>query len=193
MFLVPTQTQAQEEPSLQVINGGIHTIPLKAIQDSDGDITPQNDFEIEPQNVVTLTTQGQDFHVIPSDGSIFAVKITDQQRQTTDVVFSPDDGRVSQDLAAKAYLLDIIVELDDDKYLYETVLAVLAPGQTINTQTIIQNFVEQFKQQPYDCSIRETTMTIMTTRKRNHQYVSSNQITKPVTRTKTEIALKALE
>ena len=86
-------------------------------------------------------TKAKDFHVIPSDGSIFAVKITDQQRQTTDVVFSPDDGRVSQDLEAKAYLLDIIVELDDDKYLYETVLAVLAPGQTINTQTIIQNFV----------------------------------------------------
>ena len=57
------------------------------------------------------------------------------------MVFSPDDGRVSQDLQPKAYLLDIIVELDDDKYLYETVLAVLAPGQTINTQTIIQNFV----------------------------------------------------
>ena len=33
------------------------------------------------------------------------------------------------------------MELDGDKYLYETVLAVLAPGQTINTQTIIQNFV----------------------------------------------------
>ena len=64
------------------------TYHFKAIQDSDGDISAQNDFEIEPQNVVTLTTQGQDFHVIPSDGSIFAVKITDQQRQTTDVVFS---------------------------------------------------------------------------------------------------------
>ena len=142
MFLVKADaTQQSDNPTLQVINGGIHNIPLKAIQDSDGDISAQNDFEIEPQNVVSLTTQGQDFHVIPSDGSIFAVKITDQQRQTTDVVFSPDDGRVSQDLQPKAYLLDIIVELDDDKYLYETVLAVLAPGQTINTQTIIQNFV----------------------------------------------------
>ena len=144
MFLVKaeaTSQQSNDVPTLQVINGGTHDIPLKAIQDSDGDISAQNDFEIEPQNVVSLTTQGQDFHVIPSDGSIFAVKITDQQRQTTDVVFSPDDGRVSQDLQPKAYLLDIIVELDDDKYLYETVLAVLAPGQTINTQTIIQNFV----------------------------------------------------
>ena len=138
MFLVPVQ--AQQHPSLQVINGGTHDIPLKAIQDSDGNIDTQNDFEIEPQNVVSLN-QGQDFHVIQSDGSIIAVKITDQERQTTDVVFSPDDGRVSQDLQPKAYLLDIIVELDDDKYLYETVLAVQAPGQTINTQTIIQNFV----------------------------------------------------
>ena len=128
----------------RVINGGIHDIPLKAIQDSDGNITPQNGFEIEPQNVITVDGS-QDFHVIPSEGSLFAVKITDQQRQTTDVVFSPADGRVSQDLAAKAYLLDIIVEMDnDDKYLYETVLAVLAPGQIlsqVNTQTIIQNFV----------------------------------------------------
>ena len=86
MFLVPVQ--AQEQPSLQVINGGTHDIPLKAIQRSDGDIETQNDFEIEPQNVVSVTSS-EDFHVIPSDGSIFAVKITDQQRKTTDVVFSP--------------------------------------------------------------------------------------------------------
>ena len=33
------------------------------------------------------------------------------------------------------------MELDDDKYLYETVLAVRAAGQTINVQNIIQNFV----------------------------------------------------
>ena len=102
MFLVKADaTQEQSDtPTLQVINGGIHDIPLKAIQDGDGDISAQNDFEIEPQNVVTVD-QSKDFHVIPSEGSIFAVKITDQQRQTTDVVFSPDDGRVSQDLAAK--------------------------------------------------------------------------------------------
>ena len=100
MFLVKADATQSDVPTLQVINGGTHDIPLKAIQDSDGDISAQNDFEIEPQNVVTVE-QSKDFHVIPSDGSIFAVKITDQQRQTTDVVFSPDDGRVSQDLASK--------------------------------------------------------------------------------------------
>ena len=157
MFLVKADATQSEDPTptLQVINGGIHDIPLKAIQDSDGDISAQNNFEIEPQNVVTVD-QSKDFHVIPSEGSLLAVKITDQQRQTTDVVFSPADGRISQDLEAKAYLLDIIVEMDnDDKYLYETVLAVRAAGQTINIQNIIQNFVrQQFKQQSYHRSIQ---------------------------------------
>ena len=144
MFLVPVR--AQEQPELVVSTGlnGLQEIPLKAIQDSDGEIDTQNDFEIEPQNIVTLA-KGADFHVLPAEGSVFAVKITDEQRQTTDVVFSPSDGRVSQDLASKAYLLDIIVEMDNgDKYLYETVLAILEPGQTlseVNTQNIIQNFV----------------------------------------------------
>ena len=102
MFLVKAEaTQSNDStPTLQVINGGTHDIPLKAIQDSNGDIRAQNDFEIEPQNVVTVD-QSKDFHVIPSEGSLFAVKITDQQRQTTDVVFSPDDGRVSQELGSK--------------------------------------------------------------------------------------------
>jgi hypothetical protein len=141
-ILLPTQTQAQETPSLQVINGGTHDVPLKAIQDSDGNIDPQNDFEIEPQNVITVDGS-KDFHAIPSEGSLFAIKITDEQRQTTDLQFFKTDGRVIQDLQSKAYLLDIIVLLDGDKYLYETVLAVLAPGQTlnqVNTQNIIQNF-----------------------------------------------------
>ena len=74
-----------------------------------------------------------------------AVKVTDEQRLTTDLQFSKTHGTVVQGLASKAYLLDIIVEMDNgDKYLYETVLAILRPGQTlnqINTQNIIQNFV----------------------------------------------------
>ena len=145
MFLVPVQASTQETPSLRVSTGlnGLQEIPLKAIQDSDGEIDTQNDFEIEPQNIVTLA-KGADFHVLPSEGSVFAVKITDEQRQTTDVVFSPSDGRVSQTLASKAYLLDIIVEMDNgDKYLYETVLAILEPGQTIN-QVNIQNIIQSF-------------------------------------------------
>ena len=78
-------------------------------------------------------------------GSVVAVKITDEATQTTDVVFSPTDGRVSQELTPKAYLLDVIIEMDNgDRYLYETVLAVLSPGQNlsqVNIQNIIQNFV----------------------------------------------------
>ena len=38
----------------------------------------------------------------------------------------------------------IVLMENGDKYLYETVLAVLAPGQTlqqVNVQNIIQNFV----------------------------------------------------
>ena len=144
MFLVPVQ--AQEQPSLAVSTGlnGLQEIPLKAIQIADGDIDTQNDFEIEPQNIVTLA-KGADFHVLPDQGSVFAIKITDEQRETTDMQFSQSDGRVTQALASKAYLLDIIVEMDNgDKYLYETVLAILEPGQTlnqVNTQNIIQNFV----------------------------------------------------
>ena len=138
--------QAQEQPSLAVSTelAGIQEIPLKAIQDSDGDIDTQNDFEIEPQNIVTLA-KNADFHVLPDQGSVFAIKITDEQRETTDMQFSQSDGRVKQTLASKAYLLDIIVEMDNgDKYLYETVLAILEPGQTlnqVNSQNIIQNFV----------------------------------------------------
>ena len=144
MFLVPVQ--AQEEPELVVSTGvnGLQELPLKAIKDSDGEINTQNDFEIEPQHVITVE-QGKDFHVLPSDGSIKAVKVTDEQRQTTDLQFSQADGRVTQNLQSKAYLLDVIVLMEnDDQFLYETVLAVLAPGQTINqvnVQNIIQNFV----------------------------------------------------
>ena len=79
MFLVPVQ--AQEEPELVVSTtlSGMQELPLKAIKDSDGDIDTQNDFEIEPQHVITVE-QGKDFHVLPSDGSIKAVKVTDEQR-----------------------------------------------------------------------------------------------------------------
>jgi hypothetical protein len=138
----PIQAQ-QDEPLLQVSNGGLHDLPLKAIQDSDGDIDTQNDFEIQPDDIVTVGQSSQ-FHVLPTQGAVEAVKITDEALQTTDLVFSSSTGRVSQSLAPKAYLLDVIVVMEnDDRYLYETVLAVLAPGQTlqqINTQ-IIQNFV----------------------------------------------------
>ena len=46
---------------------------------------------------------------------------------------------------------------NDDLFLYETVLAVLAPGQTINQvniQNIIQNFVSSTSEQPYHGSIQ---------------------------------------
>jgi hypothetical protein len=143
MFLVPVL--AQEQPELVVSTGlnGLQEIPLKAIQ-SDGEIDTQSDFEIEPQNILTLA-KGADFHVLPAEGSVFAIKITDEQRETTNIDFSQSDGRVSQNLASKAYLLDIVVLMDNnDKYLYETVLAILEPGQTlnqVNIQNIIQNFV----------------------------------------------------
>ena len=149
-MLVPASillpVQAQEEPELVVSTGvnGLQELPLKAIKDSSGDIENQNDFEIEPQHVITVE-QGKDFHVLPSDGSIKAVKVTDEQRLTTDLQFSQADGRVTQNLQSKAYLLDVIVLMEnDDQFLYETVLAVVEPGQTINQiniQNIIQNFV----------------------------------------------------
>lgn len=144
-ILVP-QVQAQEEPELIVSTtlGGSQDIPLKAIKDSDDNIDTQNDFEIEPQNVISVE-QGHDFHVVPSEGSLIAVKATNPQRITTDLEFSQADGRVTQNLASNPYLLDVIVEMDnDDRFLYETVLTVLAPGQTVNQvniQNIIQNFV----------------------------------------------------
>jgi hypothetical protein len=144
----PIPVQAQDDspitpPSLQVSNGGMHDLPLKAIQDSEGDIDTQNDFEIQPDDIVTVG-QSSAFHVLPNGGAVEAVKITDEALQTTDLDFSESTGRVAQTLAPKAYLLDVIVLMgNDDKYLYETVLAVLAPGQTlqqVNTQTI-QNSV----------------------------------------------------
>ena len=83
--------------------------------------------------------------MLPNGGAVEAVKITDEALQTTDLVFAPSTGKVSQSIAPKAYLLDIIVKMDnDDRYLYETMLVVLAPGQTlqqVNVQNIIQNFV----------------------------------------------------
>jgi hypothetical protein len=142
----PIQAQQDDSPSLQVSNGGLHDLPLKAIQDSDGDIETQKDFEIQPDDIITVG-QSADFHVLPNGGAVEAVKITDNALQTTDLDFSVSTGRVSQALAPKAYLLDIIVLMDnDDRYLYETVLAVLAPGQTlqqVNVQNIIQNFVSR--------------------------------------------------
>ncbi len=145
----PIPIQAQEDdspitpPSLQVSNGGLHDLPLKAIKHPDGEIDTQEDFEIQPDNIITVT-QSSDFHVLPNGGAVEAVKITDDALQTTDLVFSVSTGRVSQDLAPKAYLLDIIVLMEnDDRYLYETVMTVLAPGQTLN-QVNIQNIIQSF-------------------------------------------------
>jgi hypothetical protein len=149
LLVMPTQAQAttqESDPNLVIVSGdvGKQDIPLKAIQDSNGDIDTQNDFEIEPDDIVTIE-RGDDFHVLPNQGSIFAVKATDERLETVDLEFSQSDGRVKQDLQSKAYLLDVIVEMDnDDLFLYETILAVLAPGQDLNEdnrQDIIQNFV----------------------------------------------------
>ena len=144
MFLVPVQAQEDQRLVVSTSLGGSQDIPLKAIKDSDDNIDTQNDFEIEPQHVISVE-QGHDFHVVPSEGSLIAVKATNPQRITTDLEFSQADGRVTQNLPSNPYLLDVIVEMDnDDRFLYETVLAVLAPGQTINqvnVQNIIQNFV----------------------------------------------------
>lgn len=147
-LVFPIQAQQDDSPitppSLQVSNGGLHDLPLKAIQDSDGNIDAQNDFEIQPDNIVSVD-QSSDFHVLPNGGAVEAVKITDDALQTRDLVFSVSTGRVSQDLAPNAYLLDVIVLMENgDRYLYETVMAVLAPGQTfneVNIQNIIQSFV----------------------------------------------------
>ena len=125
--------QAQEDTSLVVSTtlGGSQDIPLKAIKDSDDNIDTQDDFEIEPQNVISVE-QGQDFHVVPSEGSLIAVKATSPQRITTDLEFSQSDGRVTQNLPSNPYLLDVIVEMDnDDRFLYETVLAVLAQAKPL--------------------------------------------------------------
>jgi hypothetical protein len=142
MFLVPAQ--AQEDQSLVVSTslGGSQDIPLKAIKEPDGNVDTQNDFEIEPSDVVTIE-KGKDLHVIPNQGTLEAVKATDEKEQTTNLIFFPADGRVRQDLESKAYLLDVIVDIDGDLYLYETVLAVVEPGQTIN-QVNIQNIVRNF-------------------------------------------------
>ena len=53
--------------------GGIQDIPLKAIKQSDGDIEPQNNFEIEPQDVITITDKSS-FEVQPSDGQCQRLK-----------------------------------------------------------------------------------------------------------------------
>ena len=45
-------------------------------------------LRLNHRHVITLE-QGKDFHVIPSDGSIIAVKVTDQQRVTTDLGIFP--------------------------------------------------------------------------------------------------------
>lgn len=149
MFLVPVKAQEDQSLVVSTTLGGSQDIPLKAIKDSDDNIDTQNDFEIEPQNVISVE-QGQSFHVLVSEGSLIAVKATNPQRITTDLEFSQADGRVTQNLASNPYLLDVIVEMDnDDRFLYETVLTVLAPGQTINqinTQNIIQNFVSSTSQ-----------------------------------------------
>ena len=118
---------------------------MKAIQKANGNIQVQDDFEIEPEDVITVQ-QFNDLRVIPSNqGSVQAVKITDERKQTVELAFSQISGIVKQDLPSKAYLLDVIVLMENgDKYAYETVLVVLAPGQTlnqVNTQNIIQNFV----------------------------------------------------
>ena len=95
----PIQAQQDDSPitppSLQVSNGGLHDLPLKAIQDSDGEIDTQNDFEIQPDDIVTVD-QSADFHVLPNGGAVEAVKITDRALQTTDLVFSAVYGRVAR-------------------------------------------------------------------------------------------------
>ena len=79
-----------------------------------------------------------------------------------------------------------------DKYLYETVLAILEPGQTlneVNTQNIIQNFVSTpsdthttvvFKDEDDDNDDNEEELSIC--------YLNPNE--DPIVYLKTEIVLK---
>jgi len=149
--ITPTIVQAQDDdndnnrvtdPSLIVINGGLHdNIALKATQEVNGAIELAEDFEIEPEDVVTVE-RFKDFYVGSSQGSIFSVKVTDEKQDT--IKLDSSQKFIKQNLASKAYLLDIVVLMDSgEKQAYQTILLVLDTAQTIN-EVNIQNIINTF-------------------------------------------------
>jgi hypothetical protein len=136
-----TDSDDDDAPELLIVDGWTHNVPLKAIKDASGNIEEQDDFEIEADEIITVS-QNNDFVVVPSFGKIDKVKVSDAQLITTELQFS--NIVVKQNLAPKSYLLDVIVSTDNgNKYAYETVLTILAPGQVLtddNRENIIQSF-----------------------------------------------------
>jgi hypothetical protein len=133
---------AQPAGGLVIIDGGVHDISLKAIQDKDGNVELEDDFEILAEDVVTVQ-QFEDISAASSVGVIEKAKAIDSQLRTIPLEFS--NNIVNLDLPAGSYLLDIVVLMDNgDNYAYETVLVVLEPGQVLDDddkRDIIQSFV----------------------------------------------------
>ena len=144
VFSVPVSATTEEDiPTLQILNGegGAQQVPLKAIQDTSGNIEEQDDYSIEPQDVV-LVEQGQNFVLMQDHGTITKVEIIDAQLKKTELYFA--DNLVMADFPSAAYILDVIVQTDNgDKFGFVTFLVVLDDEQTIsevNTQNIITAF-----------------------------------------------------
>ena len=76
-----TQNEQEDEvPSLQILNGqgAPQDIPLKAVQTSAGNIEPEEDYSVDPDNVV-LIEKGKNFILMPSSGTVTKVEAVDAQ------------------------------------------------------------------------------------------------------------------
>ena len=147
MLLAAGQSEEQEDvPTLQILNGvdGPQDIPLKAISDINDNIEIQEDYSVEPDNVVIIE-RGKNIVLVNSQGTLVKVKAIDSQLKETQLYFA--DNLVKADLPSGSYILDVVVLTDDGKeYAFVTFLVIVDDGQTlseINTQNIINAFTSK--------------------------------------------------
>jgi hypothetical protein len=149
---VLASTQEGDLPTMQVLNGmnGPQEVPLKAIQDVNKNIEVQEDYSVDPSNVITIE-KGKVFILMPDRGTITKVKAIDAQLNEIPLYFA--DNIIKADLPKGSYILSVILQTEDGKeYGFVTLLVVLAPAQIIS-ETNIQNIINAFTTKNIDTTI----------------------------------------
>ena len=150
---VSATTEEPEAPTLQILNGqeAPQDIPLKAVQTSAGNIEPEDDYSVEPENVI-LIERGKNFILMPSSGTVTKVEAVDAQLNEIPLSFTDSLVRTAE-LPSAAYVLSVIIQADNgDKYGFVTFLVILQPTQTIS-QVNIQNIINSFSSRNIDTRI----------------------------------------
>jgi hypothetical protein len=149
VLLVPGSALAQTEIDFKVfvVNTTVHDLGLKAVQASNGDIIPTNNFAITPESVVQVK-QGQNLMVITNTNEperIEKVKVTNTQGVVTDLVYLQNSQYSLSGLNVGVYVLNVIADspTSASKNAYETLLIILAPDQKPIQKTEITKIIQK--------------------------------------------------